>query len=392
MKQGWTYKKLGEVATIVGGSTPKTSIEEYWGGTHYWVTPANLDGNKYQGATPRTITDLAVQKTNLQLLPIGTVLLSSRAPIGKVAITTVPMYCNQGFKNIVCSDLLINEFVYWYLYGKVDYLNSLGTGATFKEISKKTTEQIPIPVPSIAEQQRIVVYLDAAFAQIDELKSNAERQLAEARALFQAALTQAMQPKPGWQCLYLEDVCSHIIDCPHTTPKKSPVITNYPCIRTSELKNGRIEWSTMQYLDKAEYEKRISRLEPKPNDIVYGREGTYGDAVILPEGYHFSLGQRTMLLRPNIKIVLPAFLHKQMISTHVYNQAKAKNSGCGVGHVNVKDIKRFILHVPSITEQQIIVEQLDALSNRICELEEISRKTAAECDALKQALLRQIFE
>ena len=136
-KQDWTYKKLGEVATIVGGSTPKSNIEEYWGGTHYWVTPADLDGNKYQGATPRTITDLAVQKTNLQILPIGTVLLSSRAPIGKVAITTVPMYCNQGFKNIICSDLLLNEFVYWFLYGKVDYLNSLGRGATFKEISKK---------------------------------------------------------------------------------------------------------------------------------------------------------------------------------------------------------------------------------------------------------------
>ena len=152
MREGWTYKKLGEVATIIGGSTPKSNIEEYWGGTHYWVTPADLDGNKYQGATPRTITDLAVQKTNLQLLPIGTVLLSSRAPIGKVAITTAPMYCNQGFKNIVCSNLLINEFVYWFLFGKVDYLNSLGRGATFKEISKRATEQIPIPVPREEER------------------------------------------------------------------------------------------------------------------------------------------------------------------------------------------------------------------------------------------------
>ena len=145
MKEGWTYKKLGEVATIIGGSTPKSNIEEYWGGSHYWVTPADLKGNKYQGATPRTITNLAIQKTNLQLLPTGTVLLSSRAPIGKVAITTVPMYCNQGFKNVVCSEQLLNEFVYWYLLNKTDYLNSLGRGATFKEISKKATNKSPFP-------------------------------------------------------------------------------------------------------------------------------------------------------------------------------------------------------------------------------------------------------
>ena len=81
-----------------------------------------------------------------------------------------------------------------------------------------------------------------------------------------------------------------------------------------------------------------------------------------------------------------------MISTHVYNQAKAKNSGCGVGHVNVKDIKRFVVQIPSLKEQERIVENLDAFTTNVCELEEINRKTAAECDAMKQALLRQIFE
>ncbi len=205
-KQNWTYKKLGEVATVVGGSTPKSNIEEYWGGTHYWVTPADLDGNKYQGATPRTITDLAVQKTNLQLLPIGTVLLSSRAPIGKVAITTVPMYCNQGFKNIVCSHLLINEFVYWYLLGKVDYLNSLGRGATFKEISKRATEQIPIPVPPIGEQERIVAELDLLSGIIEKKKEQLKAYDQLAQSIFHNMFSKEQAIKHEWRECCIGDI------------------------------------------------------------------------------------------------------------------------------------------------------------------------------------------
>ena len=150
--RGWNYRRLDEVADIIGGATPKTQIEEYWSGKNYWVTPAELHKERYQGATERTISDEAVKKTNVTLLPIGTVLLSSRAPIGKVAITTVPMYCNQGFKNLVCSPSLNNEYAYQVLVSNTEYLNSLGTGATFKEISKKTTEAIRIAVPPIRLQ------------------------------------------------------------------------------------------------------------------------------------------------------------------------------------------------------------------------------------------------
>lgn len=397
MKQGWTYKKLKEIGRTQTGTTPSKSVKSFYEGEIPFIRPAELDidGNgSIEYNSELKLTPEGALKS--RKISANSILMCCIGSVGKTGYAIKDVTCNQQINTVTPYMGYNGRFVYYALMAP-SFQNEVkkianSAKATLAIISKGKWEEMSIPVPPLSEQQSIVEYLDSAFVQIDELKSNAEKQLAEARALFQSALTQAMQPKPGWQCLYLEDVCSHIIDCPHTTPKKSSVITNYPCIRTSELKNGRIEWSTMQYLDKAEYEKRISRLEPKPNDIVYGREGTYGDAVILPEGYRFSLGQRTMLLRPNIKIVLPSFLHKQMISTHVYNQAKAKNSGCGVGHVNVKDIKRFILHVPSIIEQERIVENLDTLSNKVRELEEISRKTAAECDALKQALLRQIFE
>jgi len=181
-KSKWEYKKLGEVCIVVSGSTPKTQVEEYWNGNHYWITPAELDGSTYVSKSERLITDAAIEKTNLTLLPVGTVLLSSRAPIGKVAITTVPMYCNQGFKNLICSEAIYNKYLYWFLKVNTEYLNSLGRGATFKEISKTIVENIKIPVYSIADQQRIVAELDC----LNEMIALKQEQLKEFDKLAQS--------------------------------------------------------------------------------------------------------------------------------------------------------------------------------------------------------------
>lgn len=191
-KPNWQTKKLGEVCVIVGGSTPKTNIKEYWeNGVYNWITPADLKGEKYQGETHRKLSEIALQRNSLKILPIGSVLLSSRAPIGKVAITTVPMFTNQGFKSAICSEEINNEFLYWFLYANTDYLNSLGTGATFKEISKRTTENIKISLPPLVEQIKVVKILNAVFKRIDVLIANAEKTIAECDALKQAVLHRA---------------------------------------------------------------------------------------------------------------------------------------------------------------------------------------------------------
>ena len=113
----------------------------------------------------RHITELGIQKTGLKSFPEGTVILSSRAPIGKTAIAGCEMYCNQGFKNLICSKEIYNKYLYFFLSSKTEYLNSLGRGATFKEISKKIVENIEINLPSIEEQNIIA----EQFEQLNEL-------------------------------------------------------------------------------------------------------------------------------------------------------------------------------------------------------------------------------
>ncbi|MBQ8153997.1 MAG: restriction endonuclease subunit S [Prevotella sp.] len=209
MKEGWERKKIKEVADVIGGSTPKTNVEEYWGGNNYWVTPAELDGSKYIEKTVRCITSNAVDKTNLILMPSGTVLLSSRAPIGKVCITKAPMYCNQGFKNLICKELLYNEFAYYFLKHNVDYLQSLGTGATFKEISKKVVENVTIPVPSLSEQQHIVEELDLLSSIIEKKKAQLKELDNLAQSLFYEMFGDPITNDKGWEVKKLKDCCKN---------------------------------------------------------------------------------------------------------------------------------------------------------------------------------------
>jgi type I restriction enzyme S subunit len=170
-----------------------------------WVTPAELDGSKYFGKTQRTISDEAASK--LQLLPIGTVLFSSRAPIGKVAITTAPMYCNQGFKNIVCGDSLYNEYVYWCLKYNVPILQAVGGGATFKELSKSAMSDFSIPIPPLSIQYSIVRELDLLHSMIEKKKEQLYELDNLAQSLFYQMFGDPITNPMGWEIKKLGEVC-----------------------------------------------------------------------------------------------------------------------------------------------------------------------------------------
>ena len=161
-------KKIKDICTVVSGSTPKTNVDEYWDGNIKWITPAELNEDSfYLYDSVRHITELGKAKTGLSYLPQGTVILSSRAPIGKVAIAGCEMCCNQGFKNLICSDAIFNEYLYYFLKSKTDYLNSLGRGATFKELSKSIVENIDIKVPALDKQKEIAGILGKVYELIN---------------------------------------------------------------------------------------------------------------------------------------------------------------------------------------------------------------------------------
>ena len=174
----WTL--ISEIGDVVGGSTPKTSVPEYWNGEYRWISPAELKedpGIIYDSV--KKITKSGIDSCSLQELPVGTVILSSRAPIGKVAIAGNSFYCNQGFKNIICNEKVLPRFLYTLLLYNTDYLNSLGRGATFKEISKPIVENIRIPLPTIELQQQFIEFVTL----IDKSKLVVKKQIKKLETL-----------------------------------------------------------------------------------------------------------------------------------------------------------------------------------------------------------------
>ena len=169
----WT--ELKNITTIFTGTTPSTTDKENWNGDVLWITPAEMTSDSfYIYDTERKITSKGQKSKSLSLMPVNTVLLSTRAPIGKVGIAGTQMTCNQGFKNFYCKEDVLNPIYLYFLFkSNTDYLNSKGTGTTFKELSKSAAEKIKVPVPSLELQNKFAAFVQ----QIDKSKFVLQQQL-----------------------------------------------------------------------------------------------------------------------------------------------------------------------------------------------------------------------
>ena len=256
-----------------------------------------------------------------------------------------------------------------------------GTTVRRRTLPTPTLLAMEILLPTKTEQQLRVMKLKAVQAIIDISKRLKKKLDTLVKSRFIEMFGDLTLP-----IVHVEDICSDIVDCPHTTPKYQGELL-YPAIRTTEIKEGYIDWTTMKYVAKDEYDKRISRLKPLAGDIVYGREGTYGNAAILPEGYDFCLGQRVMLFRTDMKKCLPLYLLQALISDDVKRQADSKNTGSTVAHVNVADAKKFTIPLPPIALQN----QFAAFVQQVDKSKSVLQKLLEKQELLRAALMQEYF-
>ena len=242
-------------------------------------------------------------------------------------------------------------------------------------------KKIKINVPDIAEQNSVVDKLDRIQGIIEQ--RNIE--LVQLDNLIKARFVELFEDGES-PLKTVEELCSDIVDCPHTTPKYEGELKN-PAIRTSEIKKGYITWDSMRYVSDEEYEERVSRLRPETGDIVYGREGTFGNAAVLPEGYKFCLGQRVMLLRPDYTKCTSEYLLHAVISDDVYRQAVGKNNASTVAHVNVKDVKQFKIPLPSFDKQN----QFAAFVKQVDKSKVVVQEALKETQLLFDSLMQKYF-
>lgn len=394
---GWEEKTLCEVCEIISGTTPDTKNPKYWDGNNYWITPAELTEDKiFINDCRRKITDLAVQHCSLRPMPRGTVIFSSRAPIGKLAINNIhTLYCNQGFKNFVCSKAIHNKFLYYFLKLNTPLLISLGKGTTFKEISKSTVSKVRICFPAIPEQKRIVEKLDKIFADIDKAKENTQKNLTNAKEIFYSSLNNIFTGKMnGWKEKTLGGLCETITK--GTTPTTNGYHfvqngINFVKIETIDI-NGNFIKNKFSFISE-ECHNSQARSKLQEGDILYSIAGALGrSSIVTKDILPANTNQALAIIRLKKDAqVIPQFIHVVLRTNAALQQIEKYKGGVAQQNLSLKQISDFRIFVPSLSEQKRIVEKSNTLSAKTQELEQIYTKKLADLDELKQSVLQQAF-
>ena len=378
--------KLGEICEIVTGSTPKSSNPNYWNGEYKWITPAEISDDDFiVFDTQRKITKLGIEKTGLKSFPKGTVLLSSRAPIGKVAISGCEMYCNQGFKNFICSNKINNEYLYYFLKSKKNYLNVLGRGATFKEISKSIVSNIDISLPTYGIQRKKVKVLK----KIDKLIDTRKEQLIEFRYLLKSRFNEMFGDifDTTFPIYRLEELCEFIKDGTHQTPQYTDDRTNgFKFLSSKDVTSGKISWENIKYITESLHNELYSKISPRRNDILLAKNGTTGIAALVDCDEIFDIYVSLAILRfydgNN-----PTYLLYAINSDATKWQFESKLKGVGVPNLHLREIRKTKIPLPPLSLQNEFadfVAQVDKSQLAI-------QKSLEELETLKKSLMQEYF-
>lgn len=368
MKQGWTYKKLGEVCNIDYGTRVVRSRDA---GSIYPV---------YGGGGATFKMDAYNREDCMVISRFGMSEQCTRFVKGKFFLN------DSGLTLSMKEPCMIQAFMDWEVFSLNNIIYSLGRGAAQKNLDTKALADVILSYPnSLSEQQRIVSRLDSAFAHIDELKANAEKQVNVARALFQKALSKAMEPKEGWKEKKLEELCeikSILVDPTEEQYRNLIHVGGANIVSgTGEL----IELKTA-----AEEELTSGKFTFDDNDVLYNKIRPYLIKVSRPD---FSgLCSADMYPLTSKKGMTRDYLYYILVSRDFTDYAIMNSARAGMPKLNRQALFAYKCMVPSLSEQQRIVGRLDSLAKNVKALEENQRKVMAECDALKQALLRKVFE
>ena len=379
--------KISDFCEVIAGQSPD--------GKAY-----NTDGNGmefHQGKKAfgiKIIEESGVWTTTItKVAEAGDILMSVRAPVGPTNITNRKVCIGRGLAAIRCGENILPSFVL-YALKNIEKKIIGNDGAVFNSINKKMIENIPIPIANFNEQRRIVSYLDSSFKLIDEIKDKALKSLTEAKALFQSALAEAMEPKEGWEEKTLGEICSKIGS--GATPKggkKIYIKNGVSIIRSLNIHRNYFKYEDLAHIDNNSA-KKLDNVIVKNNDVLFNITGaSIARCCVVPINVlPARVNQHVSIIRIKEGII-PHFLcyllnskNYQMILLGIGESGSTRQA------ITKSDLEHFVIAYPPLPTQKQIVSHLDSLSSNVRQMEEKYQKMVEECDALKQAMLRDVFE
>ncbi len=390
MKEGWEYRKLGECC-ITTNNIRWTEDEPM----HQYIDLSSVDRETSLISNTESVNIDNAPSRAKQIIKIGDVIFATTRPTLKRVAVIDEKYdgeiCSTGFCVLrPISDLLDTRFLFNLL--KADdfykYIEPLQTGASYPAVTDRIVKNYVIPVPPLSEQQRIVTYLDSSFSKIDELKENVAKELSDAKALFQAELKKCMEKKEGWEekkLKYLSEIYGN-----YGLSVSSVPYNGVRYLRITDI----TEWGELnnEYVSADVDSSTQEKLEE--GDILFARTGaTVGKTLVYKEEFGDCLFAG-YLIRYRLKrnLILPRFMHYVTHSAEYYKWIASNQKAAAQPNISAKLYNEYLVNFPTIDEQNLIVKKLDSLFSKVQQLEANYSKVIAECDALKQAILRETFE
>ncbi|AZW06053.1 restriction endonuclease subunit S [Escherichia coli] len=419
LPEGWEQIEIGDIADVISGGTPKSGVAENFapsGEGVAWLTPADLSGykEKYISHGARDLTTLGYSSCSAKLMPKGTILFSSRAPIGYVAIAANEIATNQGFKSFAFPSDIFPDYAYYFLRNIRHIAEEMGTGTTFKEISGSSAKTLPFVLVPFAEQKIIAEKLDTLLAQVDSTKARLEQipqilkrfRQAVLNAAVTGTITQDMQSTPSRRVKYLGlnipnewRICqiSDISDVKggKRLPKGETLTsenTGHPYIRAGQLKNGTVQSEDQLYLQPST-QKLISRYIVSAGDIYITIVGAcIGDAGIIPEHYHnANLTENAAKICNIHSNTLNKYLSIWLRSSHLQDIIHSEIKSGAQGKLALARIKTLPLILPPLPEQHEIVRRVEQLFTYADTIEKQVNNALARVNKLTQSILAKAF-
>ena len=390
MKEGWEYNKIGKLCKTYSGGTPLKNVKEYYqNGNIPWLRSGEVC-KKYISETEMFITQKGLENSSAKYYPIDTVVVAMYgATAAQVGILKIEATSNQAVCGILPNRKFLPEFLYYFFCYRKEFLASQAQGGAQPNISQVKIKNLEVPVPPLSEQQRIVDYLDAAFAKIDAMKANAEKSLNEAKALFQASLKEMLEPKEGWEekkMSSLYDVRDR--DGTHDSPKYQD--KGYPLVTSKNLKGGILDMSNVNFISESDYKAINSRSKVDIGDVLFAMIGTIGNPVYVEEEPNYAIKNMALFKVPREQS--GEFLRYYLLNNIILSKMQSEAKGTTQKFVSLGYLRNFLISLPPLSEQQSIVATLDSLKSKVDRLQANYEKISQECDALKQAILRKVFE
>lgn len=404
----WKLKKLGEVGEIVSGGTPSTKVDKYWNGNISWISPADLSGyvDKHISKGRKSITEIGLKNSSAKLIPKGSVLFSSRAPIGYTVIAATELCTNQGFKSIVPNEFVSSEYLFYYLKASKQKAEKAASGTTFKEISLKAFSQLDIPLPPLPEQHAIVSKIEELFSELENGKQQLQTALQQLKVYRQSLLKAAFEGKltnmnvkdgelpEGWKVFELRELVDKISDGPFGSNLKSIDYSNEG-IRVIRLENiGELEFRDeyKTYVTPEKYET-IKKHTVDKGDIIFSSFISESiRTVILPDYIEKAINKADcFLIRPSESKISKKFLVYYFSTKAMHNQLVNQIHGATRPRINTTQLKSSLIPFPSREEQQFIVDELESKLTVCDKIEETIKESLQKSETLRQSILKKAF-